>query len=277
LTILREFDNNLDMTRKMKMEEPFSTGMLRGKVTLITGGGRGLGKTMALALARAGSDIVLVARTQDEIDRTEREIRALGRKGVGVRADVTSSDQILKMAEKVHSEFGKIDVLINNAGQNASYVHHKFEEIPEEEWVRMIQINVNGVFLVTQIVGRIMLARSSGKIINVGSSMGIKAVPERLCYCVSKAALIQMTRGLALEWAPRGVTVNCIAPGSFDRVPDSKDEAYLKMNEERKKRIPLGRLGRLEELGPLIVYLASDASNYMTGQTIFLDGGLTVG
>jgi NAD(P)-dependent dehydrogenase (short-subunit alcohol dehydrogenase family) len=120
-----------------------------------------------------------------------------------------------------------------------------------------------------------MLAQGSGRVINVGSSMGMKAVPERLCYCVSKAALIQMTRGLALEWAHRGITVNCIAPGSIDRIPDSKDEVYLRINEERRKRIPLGRLGRLEELGPLVVYLASDASNYMTGQTLFLDGGMT--
>lgn len=261
----------------MKTEELFSPIALRGKVTLITGGGRGLGKTMALALARAGSDIALVARTRDEIDRTAKEIKEFGRNVLAVQADVTKSEDISKMVEKVHFEFGEIDVLINNAGQNAGYVHHKFEEIPENEWVSMIQINVNGVFLVTQIVGRMMLAQGSGKIINVASSMGIKAVPERLCYSVSKAAIIQMTRGLALEWAPRGITVNCIAPGSFDRLPDSKDEAYLKMNEERRKRIPLGRLGRLEELGPLIVYLASDVSNYMTGQTLFLDGGMVVG
>ena len=119
------------------------------------------------------------------------------------------------------------------------------------------------------------LDRRSGKIINIASSFGVKAIPTRICYSVSKAAVIQMTRSLAVEWADRGITVNCLAPGSFDLFPDSQDEGYLKMNEERKRRVPLGRLGRPEELGPLVVYLASDASNYMSGMTIFLDGGLT--
>jgi len=232
---------------------------------------------MARALAQAGSDLVLVARHQEEIDRVAREIGETGQKVLAVRADVTRYDEISQMVERVLPEFGRIDVLVNNAGQNASFAQHKFEDIPEGEWNSLIETNITGVFLITQIVGKAMLARGSGKIINIASSFGVRPVPKNLCYGVSKAAVIQMTKGLAVEWAPRGITVNCIAPGTFDKFPDSTDENLLKRKEERKKLIPLGRLGRPEELGPLLVYLASDASGFITGTTIFMDGGMIVG
>ncbi len=261
----------------MKIEEVFSKTVLKDKIIIVTGAGRGLGKAMALALAKAGGDIVLVDRVQEGIDRTAKEIINIGKKALPINADVTISKDIFEMIEKVKSELGNIDVLVNNAGLNASHVRHKFEDIPEDEWINMIKTNVTSVFLVTQIVGRTMLPRRSGKIINIASAAGIKAVPETICYGVSKAAIIQMTRALAVEWAPRGITVNCIAPGSIDMCPESNNEKHLKMNEERKKKIPLGRLARAEELGPLLIYLASNASGYITGETIFIDGGLVLG
>ncbi len=261
----------------MKVEELYSPTALKGKVSLVTGAGKGLGKEMAFALGRAGSDMAVVARNREEIGRTAGEINDMGRKAISFTADVTRSGDISKMVEEVLSAFGKIDILVNNAGQNARHAQHRFEEIPEDEWNSMIQTNVTGVFLVSQIVGKKMLAQRSGKIINIASSWGVRHVTERASYGVSKAAVIQMTKALAVEWASRGISVNCIAPGSFDKFPNSTDEAYLKGKEERKTKIPMGRLGLPEELGPLLVYLASDASDYVTGTTIFMDGGMVIG
>ena len=258
------------------MAEIFKKGVLKDKVAVVTGAGRGLGRVMALALARAGSDIVLAARSNEQIDLVAGEISAMGRKALPFPTDVTSASDVAQMVERTLFDFGKIDILVNNAGQKASYAHHRFEDIPEKEWIELIQINVNGTFLVSKIVGKTMLERGAGKIINIASTFGVKAVPTHTCYSVSKAAVIHMTRGMAIEWADRGVRVNCIAPGSFEIPGGSSNEDIAKTNEERRKRVPMGRLGRAEELGPLVVFLASDASDYMTGETIFLDGGLAV-
>ena len=265
----------------MEIEEVFSPTALRNTLTVVTGAGRGLGKSIALALAQAGSDLVLVARHQEEIDRTAKEIENIGTNTLTVTADITRQEDISRMVQTVLSEFGRIDVLVNNAGMNGSHVQYNFEDIPEDQWEGMMRTNVTGLFLVTQAVGRTMLARGKGKIINIASLLGVKAVPQRLCYSVSKAAVIHLTRALALEWAPRGVTVNCIAPGyldipSPDLHPERIDEIRLKKAEERKKRIPSGRLGSPEDIGPAVVYFASRASDYATGTTIFIDGGMSL-
>jgi NAD(P)-dependent dehydrogenase (short-subunit alcohol dehydrogenase family) len=258
------------------MENVFLPGVIQDKVSIITGAGRGLGRTMALALAEAGSDIVLAARSGDEIEKVADEISVLGRQALPICVDIKNSSDISKMAERAVAEFGKIDVLVNNAGQKASFAHHKFEDIPEKEWMDLIQTNVNGTFLVSKVVGKTMLRQGQGNIINIASTFGVKAVPTYTCYSVSKAAVIHMTKGMAVEWADRGIRVNCIAPGSFELPGGDTDKNIAEINDERRKRVPVGRLGRAEELGPLVVFLASSASDYMTGETVFIDGGLAV-
>jgi len=260
----------------MKIREIYSATVLKDTLTIVTGAGRGLGRALALALAEAGSDLVLVARHQEEIDRTAEAVKSVGANVIAIAADVTRQDEIDRMIGIVMSRFEKIDVLVNNAGQNASHFQHKFEDIPEDEWESMMRSNVTGVVLATQSVGRTMLARGAGKIINIASSLAVKSAPQRLCYGVSKAAVIQLTRALALEWASRGVTVNCIAPGSLELRPERTDDARLKLNEERRRRIPCGRLGQSEDIEPAVVYFASRASDYVTGATLFIDGGMAL-
>ena len=246
-------------------------------MVLITGAGRGLGKGMALAMAECGARLILTARSGDQIDQTAGELKSMGTSVLAMTADVTKSKDIQSLVAQALSEFGRIDVLVNNAGMHAGHFHSKFEEMPEDQWREMVDTNLTGQFLVTKIVGREMLKRGAGKIINIGSLFGIRGAPGRICYSVGKAAIIHLTKTLAIEWADRGITVNCLCPGSVNMHGHTTDPKVLEINEMRRKTIPLNRLGEPEELGPILVYLASDASNYMTGETILLDGGWVYG
>jgi NAD(P)-dependent dehydrogenase (short-subunit alcohol dehydrogenase family) len=243
---------------------------LSDQVTIVTGASRGLGKAMALTLADAGATVVLVARNGEALDEVAREMRQNGRKALAVVCDVTDEKQVHAMADKVIAECGNIDVLVNNAGVAWE---RTVLELTVEEIRSTFEVNVIGMFLASKAVGRHMVKRGKGKVINIGSVDGVVGAPNLVHYCASKGAVIQFTRALAAEWAKFNIQVNCLCPGYF---PTEINMGRLEDEKIRNKvlsRIPLRRFGRPEELGPSVVYLASSATDYMTGQVVILDGG----
>ena len=246
---------------------------LDGRVCIVTGASRGLGRAIAIALAEAGADVAAVARSQQAIEETALAIQERGRKALAVSCDVHDSGSINKMVEDVLNEFGRIDVVINNAGGGDM---KPIVEMSEDEWLRIVDLNVNALFRVCKAVGPHLIERRQGKIINMSSMYGLVGEKNVTAYCASKGAIIQFTRALALEWAEHNITVNALAPGYIytertSRVFDTElGDAFI-------SRVPLGRIGKTEELGPLVVYLASSASDYMTGSVIVMDGGQTAG
>lgn len=242
---------------------------LDGKVAIVTGGGRGLGKVMALALAEAGADVVVAARTAGEIAQTASEVKGLGRKSLAISTDVTKANQVTKMVGQTISEFGKIDILVNNAGLGLEKPALK---TTVEEWDTMIRANLTSAFLCCKAVAKHMVERKSGTIINIASGLGERGVPGAAAYCASKGGVIQLTKVLALEWASYGVRVNAIGPGWFP--PSSAGQNYEPAAEILPRYIPLGRRGEPADVAGAVIYLASDSSSFMTGETIFIEGGV---
>lgn len=261
---------------------------LENKVAIVTGAGRGIGKGIALTLAEAGVDITVAARTREQIEQTAEEIRKLGRRALVVPADVTKKDQVANVVEQTVSHLGRIDILVNNAGiitlKPISFVPGMKLEgwqvadswdtpLTEEEWHQVLDTNLTSAFLFAQAVGPHMLKQRQGKIINISSNSADLAPPYFSAYCASKAGVSMFTRCLATEWAPYNICVNAIGPGS---VLTELSAPVLRDPERNKfilEKIPLGRVGETREIGLLVVYLASDASNWVTGQTFFIDGG----
>ena len=261
---------------------------LEGKVAIVTGAGRGIGKGIALTLDEAGADITVAARTMEQIEGTAEEIRKLGRKALAVPTDVTNKNQVANAVEQTVAQFGKIDILVNNAGvpvlKPISFIPGMKLEgwqaadswdtpLSEEEWHLVLNTNLTSAFLFAQAVGPHMLRHKKGKIINTSSNSAEMAPPYFSAYCVSKAGLSMFTRCLATEWAPYNICVNAVGPGSVL----TELSAPVLNDPERKKlileRIPLGRVGETREIGLLVVYLASEASDWVTGQTFYIDGG----
>jgi NAD(P)-dependent dehydrogenase (short-subunit alcohol dehydrogenase family) len=266
----------------------FEEYSLKGKVAIVTGAGRGIGKAIALTLAEAGADITVAARTTEQIERTAEEIRKLGRRALAVPTDVTKKEQVASVVEQTVSQFGKIDILVNNAGvpilKPISFVPGMKLEgwqtadswdtpLTEEEWYLVLNTNLTSAFLFAQAVGPHMLRQKKGKIINTSSNSADLAPPYFSAYCVSKAGLSMFTRCLATEWASYNICVNAVGPGSVL----TELSAPVLNNPERKefilRAIPLGRMGETREVALLVVYLASEASNWVTGQTFYIDGG----
>lgn len=244
---------------------------LVGEVAIVTGGGRGLGKAMALALAEVGADLVVAARTVEQIEQTASEVRALGRRALAIPTDVTDSKAISRMVERTLGEFGKIDILVNNAGTSTD---QWVLEMSEEEWRRVLDTNLTGVFACSKAVAKHMVERRKGKIINIASVHGVGAMPTLAPYCASKGGVIQLTKVMALEWARYGIRVNAIGPAYFETPLTAGILANEKIKGSIIRGTPLKRFGQPQEMGPLAVYLASPASDYVTGQTFFLDGGI---
>lgn len=245
---------------------------LSGKVALVTGSGRGLGRTMAVALAAAGADVVTSARSAGEIESLRDEIRAMGRRSEAIRCDVTAEADCDALVERAVETLGEIDILVNNAGFN---IRKPVLELSAEEYRSVLETNLHGYFMVSKAAGRHMTARGTGKVIMISSIMGRVALATQAAYASSKGAIEQLTKVLALEWAPLGVQVNAIAPTYFE----TEMTRPLFENEERNtfitERTPMGRWGQPHELAGAVIFLASDASNYVTGHTLVVDGGWT--
>ena len=255
---------------------------LEGKVAIVTGASRGIGKAIALTMAEAGADIVAAARTAPDLEKTAKEVRQLGRKCLAVPTDVTKLEQVENMMEKTIAEFGRIDILVNNAGIDIRKPAISIKgaaagsAINMEEWGKVFDTNLTSAFFCCRTVGQHLVKQRSGKVINIGADEGEHDGVNDVAYAVAKASLLRFTKALAEEWAPYNVTVNMLTPGLQHTAIWQNPELKLtpKENERRQQAMTtvLGRWGELREAGLLAVFLASDAANYMTGEVIRLGG-----
>jgi 2-deoxy-D-gluconate 3-dehydrogenase len=251
---------------------PFSEFDLSGKVAVVTGAGRGIGYHIAIGLAKYGADLVICSRTISELEKTKEEIEKFGRKVLIQRMDVTQIPEVHAMVEESVKALGRIDVLVNNAGIN---IPQWAIDVTEEAWDRILHTNLKGLFFCAQAVGKVMINQKKGKIINVSSQAGSVGLLQRAAYCSSKGGVNLLTKVLAIEWAKYNINVNAIAP-TFVETPFSKPMFEKEgFREYVLGNIPLGRVGRPEDVIGAVIYLASEASNLVTGHVLLIDGGWT--
>jgi NAD(P)-dependent dehydrogenase (short-subunit alcohol dehydrogenase family) len=247
---------------------------LSGKVAIVTGTSRGLGQYFARALAKAGADLVITSRDLSRLTDFKKEIEALGRKALPVKLDVLVQSDIENMVRAAIREYGKIDILVNNAGLN---IRSPSAELAWQDWDTVLDTNLKGAFFCAQAVAKKMIKRNYGRIINIGSCTCVFGMEGIVAYTASRGGILQVSRSLAAEWGRYGITVNVLAPGWFK----TAQNAVLYENKEWVDyitgRIPLGRPGQPHDLDGTVVFLASDASEYVTGQIILVDGGFTTG
>jgi len=247
---------------------------LDGKVAIVTGASRGLGRAMALALAEAGADLALAARSKPDLEETARQVEARGRKALVVPTDVSLFSAVEALVSQTVAAYGRLDIIVNNSG--VAQVT-PLAELSPSDWQRIVDTNLTGVFNGCRAAAPHLIAQQSGKVINVSSVLAEVGLPGYVAYAASKGGVISLTKALAVEWARYNIQVNALAPGWFVTPMNAEAFGDPKIRERLLRDVPMRRTGRLEEIGPLTVYLASSASDFMTGQTIFLDGGHTAG
>ncbi|MEU6646286.1 3-oxoacyl-ACP reductase family protein [Saccharomonospora sp. NPDC046836] len=246
---------------------------LHGKVAIVTGAGRGLGRAMAHALVEAGAAVTVAARTGEELDSFVEEAKACGGRALACRTDITDEDSVARMVEATVETFGRVDVLVNNGGIVAST---PLAEQSAQEWDRVVATNLRGVFLCTRAVSRHLLAQRSGKVVNIASNFALQGVPNHAAYSASKAGVIAFTRSMAMEWARDGIQVNAIAPGYFATDLNAEMRKDEELTSKVVRSIPLKRMGHPDELRPWLLLLAGPASDFVTGEVVVLDGGQSV-
>ncbi|HEX9870277.1 MAG TPA: glucose 1-dehydrogenase [Candidatus Tectomicrobia bacterium] len=246
---------------------------LEGRTAIITGASGGLGKEAALALADVGCDVVVAARNRQALEHVAAAVQQKGRQCLAVQTDITQAAEVQGLVDRTVERFGKIDILVNNA---AIAVEKLFTDLTEVEWRRVIDTNLHGTFLCTQAAGKQMIQQGGGRIINVVSVVGLVAVPLLGSYGVAKGGVIQYTRALAAEWARHQITVNALAPGYFVSPMNEERFADPEVLQNTIRRIPMRRLATYDDLTPVLIFLASEAARYMTGQVLAVDGGWTI-
>jgi NAD(P)-dependent dehydrogenase (short-subunit alcohol dehydrogenase family) len=250
------------------------TPSLAGKTAIVTGGRRGIGRAIALALAEAGADVSLGDRVVDdgELDRVAQEIKKLGRRALTLQADITRKADVDSLVQKTLADFGTIDILVNNAAMN---IMSPLLELNEEGWDRVIDTDLKGYYLCSQAAGRVMVKQKRGNIVNIASTAAMDTAPKMGAYCIAKAGVVMLTRILAIELAEHNIRVNAVAPSIVKTKFSQPLWAGAKTLKEIEAGIPLGRLAEPEDITGAVVFLASDASAYITGHTIVVDGGST--
>jgi NAD(P)-dependent dehydrogenase (short-subunit alcohol dehydrogenase family) len=262
--------STLDCGRQRANHMVLDRFSLTNKIALVTGAGRGLGRGIAETLAQAGADVALVARSQNEIEEVAAYIRGLGRRALCLVADVRHSSQVDEVVREALAELGGIDILCNVAGMNR---RKAIVEMTDEDWDTVVDTNLKSVFLVSRAVAPHMIARQRGKIINIASLNSVIAMENMAPYCASKGGVVQLTKAMAVEWARYRINVNAIGPGYF--FTDMTATVFANPNRiaQIESRIPFGATGVPEDIAGAAVFLASEASDYMTGQVVYVDGG----
>ncbi len=246
---------------------------LEGKVAIVTGAGRGIGRAIALSLAEAGAGICITARTQTQIEETADLVRRLGCRALPVHADATDASSVARVVGRTISELGGLHILVNNAGVE---LPKPLLDTTEEDYERVMAANLKSMFFYTKAAGPHFIAQKYGRVVNMASVGAFVAIPNQAIYCASKAAVAHFTKAIAIEWARHNINVNAVAPGwvRTDLIAHLLEDTA--MFERYLKSIPMRRLGEPEEIGPLVAYLSSDLSSFMTGSLVVIDGGLMI-